>query len=77
MEYNGVMILPDYSTIASIQSVLIRNGLIKGQTISEWIYEVIVSPKIQTKNCQDFCPHYTGQKSWHFFIRVLGETMTS
>ena len=30
--------------------------LLKGQTISEWIYEVIVSPKIQTKNCQDFCP---------------------
>ena len=28
----------------------------KGQTISEWIYEVIVSPKIRTKNCQDFCP---------------------
>ena len=27
----------------------------KGQLISEWIYEVIASPKIQTKNCQDFC----------------------
>ena len=23
----------------------------KGQTISEWIHEVIVSPKIRTKNC--------------------------
>ena len=22
------------------------------------MYEVIVSPEIQTKNCQDFCPHY-------------------
>ena len=77
MEYNGVMILPDYSTITSIQSVRLRNGLIKGQTISEWIYEVIVSPKIRTKNCQDFCPHYTGQKSWQFFVRILGETMTS
>ena len=30
-------------------------------TISEWIYEVIVSPKIRTKNCQDFCPHYTAE----------------
>ena len=30
--------------------------LLKGQTISKYIYEVIVSPKIQTKNCQDFCP---------------------
>ena len=32
--------------------------LAKGQTISEWIYEVIVSPKIRTKNCQNFCPVY-------------------
>ena len=28
------------------------------------------------KNCQDFCPHYTRQKSWHFFDRNLGQTMT-
>ena len=52
-------------------------GRHKGQLISEWIYQVIVSPKIQTKNCQDFCPHYTGQKFWQFFVRILGETMTS
>ena len=26
--------------------------------MSEWIYEDIVSPKILTKNCQDFCPTY-------------------
>ena len=37
----------------------------KGQTISEWIYEVVISPKI------DFCPHYTGQKSWQFFVSIL------
>ena len=49
----------------------------KGQLISESIYEVIVSHKIRTKNCQDFCPQYTGQKSWQFFVRILGETMTS
>ena len=49
----------------------------KGQLISEWIYEVIVSPKIWMKNCQDFCPHYTGQKSWQFFVCILGETITS
>ena len=48
----------------------------KGQLISEWIYKWIVSPKIGTKNCQDFCTHYTGQKSWQFFVRILGETMT-
>ena len=28
----------------------------KGQLDSEWIYEVIISPKIPTKNYQDFCP---------------------
>ena len=28
----------------------------KGQLFSERIYEVIVSPKMRTKNCQDFCP---------------------
>ena len=49
----------------------------KGQLISEWIYEDIVSPKIWTENCQDFCPHHTGQKSWQWYVRILGETMTS
>ena len=28
----------------------------KGQLNSEWIDEVIVSPKMPTKNYQDFCP---------------------
>ena len=28
----------------------------KGQLNSEWIYEVIVSPKQQNKNYKDFCP---------------------
>ena len=28
----------------------------KGQSISEQIYEVIVSPKIRTKYFKDFCP---------------------
>ena len=31
-------------------------GWPKGQLNSEWIYEVVISPKIQTKNCKDFCP---------------------
>ena len=52
-------------------------ALAKDQFFSELIYEVIVSPKIQTKNGQDFCHHYTGQKSWQFLVRILGETMTS
>ena len=29
---------------------------VKGQLNSEWIYEVIVSPKMQAKNYKDFCP---------------------
>ena len=29
---------------------------IKGQLNSEWIYEVIVSPKTPTENYRDFCP---------------------
>ena len=29
---------------------------IKGQLNSEWIYEVIVSPKMPTKIFKDFCP---------------------
>ena len=28
----------------------------KGQLNSEWIYEIIVSPKMPTKNFKDFCP---------------------
>ena len=54
--------------------------LTKGQKISEWIYEVIVSPKIWTKYCKDICPvlcHTTGQKSLQFLVHILGETMTS
>ena len=49
----------------------------KGQLISEWISETIISPKIWTKKNQDFCPHNTGQVSWQIFVRILGETMTS
>ena len=32
--------------------------MFKGQLNSEWPYdyEVIVSPKMPTKNCKDFCP---------------------
>ena len=33
-----------------------RAGMAKGQWNSEWIYEVIVSPKKPTKNYKDFCP---------------------
>ena len=34
---------------------LFQNVAYKGQLNSEWTYEVIVSPKMPTKNHQDFC----------------------
>ena len=40
------------SMILYVKYILIT----KGQTNSEWIYEVIVSSKIPTKNYRDFCP---------------------
>ena len=51
----------------------------KGQLNSEWIYEVIVSPKMPTKN-QGFLPYplnkLPGQKSLKYLVGILGETMT-
>ena len=38
----------------------------KGQLISEWIYELIVSSKIRTKNCKDFCPDSQGRNPCNF-----------
>ena len=29
------------------------------------------------KNCQDFCPHYKGEKFWQFSFRILEEMLTS
>ena len=29
------------------------------------------------KKLSDFCPHYTGQNSWQFFVHILRETITS
>ena len=34
--------------------IMLRIG--KGQLNSEWIYDVIVSSKMPTKNFKDFCP---------------------
>ena len=66
--------------------------LSKGQLNSELIYEVIVSPKMQTKNHKDFCPTKETRIVALFLVIVsvsigsivclvghfiLGETMTS
>ena len=52
----------------------------KGQLNSEWIYEVIVSPKMPTKNFSDFWPGglLEGRAEiWEILAGILGETMTS
>ena len=40
----------------SLSSLQVRCASSKGQLHSEWIYEVIVSPKMQIKYYKDFCP---------------------
>ena len=40
----------------SLSSLQVRCASSKGQLHWEWIYEVIVSPKMQTKYYKDFCP---------------------
>ena len=52
----------------------------KAQLNSEWIYEVIVSPTIPTKNYRDFCPGSLLEGRAEIFVvlvGILGETMTS
>ena len=44
----------DYNSMTSLLMHTVAHS--KGQLNSEWIYEVIVSPKMQTKNYKDFCP---------------------
>ena len=46
----------------------------KGQLNSELIHDVIVSPKMPTKNLKDFSNYLQGQK---FLVGILGEMMTS
>ena len=43
------------------------NCMTKGQLNSEWIYEVIVSTKMQTKNYKDFLPYQTNKDRSTFF----------
>ena len=70
--------MPHASCHNQIKIEWINQNFTKGQLFSEWIHEVIVSPKIRMKNCQDFCPHTQHrQKSWKIFVHILGETMTS
>ena len=49
-----LMISPENQWKQDFKKYLIP--IVTGQLNSEWIYEVIVSPKIPTKNYQDFCP---------------------
>ena len=45
-----------HPTFVHPKLLLHYRGYARGQLISEWIYEVIVYPKIPTKNYRDFCP---------------------
>ena len=39
-----------------VSTIILKMWIGKGQLNSEWIYEFIISPKMQTKNYKDFCP---------------------
>ena len=39
-----------------VLTIILKMWIGKGQLNSEWIYEFIISPKMQTKNYKDFCP---------------------
>ena len=45
-----------FGQLTNRRPTLRLSDLSKGQLNSEWIYEVIVSPKMPTKNYQNFCP---------------------
>ena len=64
-------------TILGEEIKMILGVISKGQLNSEWIYEVIVSPKMPTKKFPDFCPTLSEQKSGNILVGILGETMTS
>ena len=59
---NGPLFSAGYCTrwketcLLPIHYMSTRKNLLKGQLNSEWIYEVIVSPKITTKFFPDLCP---------------------
>ena len=60
-------------TICSDICKSIENSLgCKGQLNSEWIYEVNISPKIQTKNYRYFCPNpiinFQGRNLCNFWL---------
>ena len=49
------------------------NWRAKGQLNSEWIYEVIVSPKMPTKNLKDFCPESLLESRAEILQKVIYE----
>ena len=83
------MLLQTLTRMPNYQNLSNQLPIPKGQLNSEWIYEVIVSPKMPTKKLKDFCPGILLEGraeilqifGWHFgmtsSIGILGETMTS
>ena len=49
----------------------------KGQLNSEWIYDVIISPKMPTKKFPDFCPERVGQKPGNFLVGIFNSNPDS
>ena len=61
------MLLQTLTRMPNYQNLSNQLPIPKGQLNSEWIYEVIVSPKMPTKKLKDFCPgSLLGQKSFKF-----------
>ena len=49
----------------------------KGQLISEWIYEIIISPNTNKRNVKISALTTQGRNPDNFFVLILGETKTS
>ena len=80
--FQGWIFCLNFDCHAAVSSAKVVSNYVvhKGQLNSEWIYEVIISPKMPTKNLKDFCPGsllLLWQKSFKFLVGILGETMTS
>ena len=55
--WNSTQVISSHRKVRQAGSMNHKTShLAKGQLNSEWIYEVIISPKMPTKNFSDFCP---------------------
>ena len=52
-----------------------QNSIYPWLKVSKFQNEIIVSPKVWTKDCKDFYPVVWHSKSLQFLVHILGETM--